>query len=470
LVLQFIGEALLMSFLAGIASLSIIEFVLPAFNTLMQTQLSLADNIPLNMGAFFTIFIICGLVAGSYPSLYLSSFNPALVLKGVKLKAGNAAFIRKGLVVLQFAVSVVFIISTIIVYMQIQHVKARALGFNKDNLVEIDMQRDFLQDFPSLKQDLLATGLVQNAAMSDHVTLYGGNSDSRFDWDGKSKDSKTIITFRNVSPEFISTSGMQLTGGRDFTSAEASGNSTVIITQSFEKLLGEGSAVGKIIRSPRGQAEGVFTNMTVVGVVDDYVYGDVYGQAGPVIFFCKAGTDANLLYVRLTPQKNIAQTLSTIQSVIKKNNPAYPFEYKFVDDQFNTMFFSEMLTSKVSGIFAVLAIVISCLGLFGLAAYTAERRIKEIGIRKVLGASVTELVRLLSGDFLRLVLVACLIAFPIAGWMMQNWLQGYQYRISMSWWIFLTAGLMAVIIAFVTVSYQAIKAAIANPVKSLRTE
>ena len=234
--------------------------------------------------------------------------------------------------------------------------------------------------------------------------------------------------------------------------------------------MGKESAVGKIIRSPRGNEEGVYSNMTVVGVINDFVYGNMYGSSGPLLYFCKPPEDANLLYVRTKSQGNLEKVLATIQTVMKKDNPSYPFEYKFVDDQFNQLFFNEMQISKVSGIFATLAIVISCLGLFGLAAYTAERRTKEIGIRKALGASVTGLVSLLSKDFVQLVTISCLVAFPAAWWIMHNWLQSYEYRIAISWWIFVLAGLAALLIALMTVSIHAIKAALANPVESLRNE
>jgi putative ABC transport system permease protein len=215
--------------------------------------------------------------------------------------------------------------------------------------------------------------------------------------------------------------------------------------------------------------EGLYKNLVVVGVVDDYVYGNMYGKPGPVLFYCEP-SKGNLLYVRIKPQANPVQLLTKIEAVMKKHNPAYPLEYKFVDDQFNNLFLNEMLISKASGVFATLAIIISCLGLFGLAAYTAERRTKEIGVRKVLGASVTRLAGLLSKDFLQLVVISCLVAFPVAWWIMHDWLQSYEYRIALQWWVFLAAGLMAIFIALITVSTQAIKAAMANPVKTLRME
>ncbi|HEX5153759.1 MAG TPA: ABC transporter permease [Parafilimonas sp.] len=471
LIFQFIGEALFMSAIATVVAVIIISLSLPAFNNLMQKQLLLHLEDPVHIAGLLIVTIICGLIAGSYPSIYLSSFNPVFVLKGLKMKTGSAALIRKGLVVFQFAISVIFIISTIIVYMQIQHVKNRNLGFNKNNLVEINPEHDISKIFPLIKNDLLSTGLIKNVALADHSTLYGGDTDSRLKWQGKSSGNDISIAHRNVTTEFINTSGMNIVDGRDFSDNASSENSNVIINEAMAKLMGKESAVGKIIQSPRGNAEGVFTNMTVIGVVKDYVYGNVYnGNAAPLILFCKTPEFENFLYLRLKTASNIEQVLPRINEVMKKNNPAYPLEYKFVDEQFNEMFSSETQVSKVSGVFAALAIIISCLGLFGLATYTAERRIKEIGVRKVLGATVAGITTLLSKDFLQLVVVACLVAFPIAWWIMHNWLQSYEYRIEISWWIFLGAGVSAILIALITISFQSIKAALANPVKSLRTE
>jgi len=240
----------------------------------------------------------------------------------------------------------------------------------------------------------------------------------------------------------------------------------VVITESLAKMIGNGSAVSKYI-----WFEGdTTTKANVVGVVNDYVYGNMYGKPDPVMFLYGPPQNAAVMYVRLKAQSDPAQALAKIGAVMKKDNPAYPFEYKFVDDQFNQMFLSEMLVSKLSRVFAALAIIISCLGLFGLAAYTAERRTKEIGIRKVLGATAAGLAALLSKDFLQLVFVSCLVAFPLAWWAMYKWLQSYEYRIEISWGVFLIAGFLAVLIALLTVSFQAVKAAVANPVKSLRTE
>jgi len=478
LIVQFIGEAIFMSLSAAVVAVILMSLLLPAFNSLVQKGLSLGLTNPYHFVALLLLTLICGLVAGSYPSLYLSSFNPVFVLKGIKLKTGSAAIIRKGLVVIQFAVSIILIISTIIIYRQIQHVKTRDIGYNKNNLLQIDAQGDIVKDFPAIKQDLINTGFVKNAALADHTTIDGGNNTTSISWQGKDPSSIVVISQRLVSPEFMSTIGMHIIEGRDFqpTDAVELGDNhmpkdsnqafNVIVTQSMEKLLGKGSAIGKTMERPVNN--GTF-HLRVTGVVKDYIYGDMYGRSAPVIFFSIPDA-ASLLYVKIAPQSNPENALAKIAAVMKKDNPAYPFEYKFVDGQFNQMFLSEMLISKLSRVFAALAILISCLGLFGLSAYTAERRTKEIGVRKVLGASVSGIAALLSKDFLKLVAISCIVAFPVSWWAMNDWLKNYQYRIEISWWIFLAAGITAIVIALITISFQSIKAAMANPVDSLRSE
>ena len=469
LIVQFIGEALLLSAVAAVLAVLIMGLTLPAFNMLVQQELTLDLFKPVHITALVLITVICGLVAGSYPSFYLSSFNPVFVLKGIKLKTGSAVLIRKGLVILQFTVSIVLIVSTIIIYQQIQHVKNRNLGFNKNNLLEANAQGDVAHYYPSMKQDLLNSGVVENVALTDHTTLYGGNNTGGLTWQGKAPKAQILISTRDVTPEYIQTSGIKLLAGRDFVSTDSTNGKklNVIITQSLEKLMGQGSAVGKEIWYD-GDTSG--TKATVVGVVNDYVYGDMYGKPDPVMFQCTAPERTNEMYIRLKAGQPVEQALAKIEAVFKKDNAAYPFVYRFVDDQFNQMFLSEMLIGKLSRVFSLLAILMSCLGLFGLAAYTAERRTKEIGVRKVLGASVTGIATLLSKDFLKLVGTACLIAFPIGWWAMNNWLQNYKYRIEINWWIFLMAGVAAILIAVITISFQSVKAATANPVKSLRTE
>jgi ABC-type antimicrobial peptide transport system permease subunit len=471
LAMQFIGEAIFMAVLAAITATIIMSMVLPLFNGLVQKNLSLGLSNPTHIAALVIITLLCGLVAGSYPSLYLSSFNPVFVLKGLKLKSGSASAIRKGLVVLQFSVSIILIIGTIIIYQQIQHVKQRNLGFNKNNLIEIKAQGEMAKHFDVIKQELINTGMIESVAMSDHETIYGGNNTDGLTWEGKPTGAKIMVSFRNVTPEFMTTSGIKVTEGRDFLQNDKIDYSkgfnqlNVIVTESLAKLMGKESALGKTVHYEGDTG----LKATVVGVVNDYVYGNMYAKPDPVLFVCIEPQFATVLYTRIK-SGDVEQSLAKMREVMAKNNPGYPFEYKFVDAQFNELFLNEMLIGKLSQIFAALAIIISCLGLFGLASYTAERRTKEIGIRKVLGASVPGVAKLLSKDFLLLVVISCLVAFPIAWWAMNNWLQDYQYRTQIHWWVFVVSGAAAMLITLLTVSFQAIKAAVANPVKSLRTE
>lgn len=469
LVLQFVGEAMLIAALSAIFAVIIMSLLLPAFNLLVQKNLVLGLSNPAHLMALIIITIIGGLLAGSYPSFYLSSFNPVSVLKGVKMKSGGAAITRKGLVVLQFSISIILIISTIIIYLQIQHVKDRSLGFNKSNLLQVDVNNEMTKNYAAVKQDFLNTGDIQDIALSNYNTLYSGNNTGGLVWDGMEAINSILISLRFVSPGFMKTSGIKILEGRDFveTDSATSKRVNVVITQSLEKLMGKGSAVGKTLHWS-GDTSGTVLN--VVGVVNNYVYGNMYGKPDPVVFFCLNNPDASNMYIRLKPGTNVEAAIKQIATVLRKDNPSYPFIYHFVDDQFNQMFQNEQLISELSRLFAALAILISCLGLFGLAAYTAERRTKEIGVRKVLGASVTSITKLLSKDFLLLVCISCLVAFPVAWLVMHKWLQNYKYRIEISWWVFALAGSVAILIALITVSFQAIRAAVANPVESLRTE
>jgi predicted permease len=467
---QFIAEAILMAVVASLIAVVVIYWVLPFFNILVQKDLALDLLNPRHIMALVLITLVCGLMAGSYPSFYLSSFNPVAVLKGVKAKQGGAASVRKGLVVLQFTVSIVLIISTIIIYQQIQHVRHRRLGFDKNNLMEMSVQEDMKKDFAFIRHDLINTGVVEDAAISDHEIIYGGNNTDRLSWKGKDPAGKFLISFRSVSPEYFKTSGIRLMKGRDFYPSDSLPDArgiNVVITASFAKLMGDGSAIGKRIYQQGDTA----ALATVVGVVQDYVYGNIYGKPDPVVFICmQPEYTASVMYVRLKPQIPTAMALQKVEAVMKKDNPSYPFDYRFVDDQFSGMMQNELLMGKLSRAFAMLAILISCLGLFGLAAYTAERRTKEIGIRKVLGGSIAGISASLSKEFLQLVAIACVIAFPLAWLAMHQWLQGYQYRVEMQWWVFILAGIAAIGISLLTVSFQSVRAAMMNPVKSLRTE
>ena len=282
---------------------------------------------------------------------------------------------------------------------------------------------------------------------------------------GKDPAKEVLITMEWVSPEYISTMQMQLKSGRDFNPIAVQDSSSIIINETLAKIIGKEDPVGEILTRDEGRGK----QYRIVGVVKDFLYNDMYKAPDPMILFCEPSS-ANRLLVSMKEGQDPQKVLAKIDQVLDKHNPGYPFEYRFMDDEFHKLFTSEMMIGKLSRLFAILTIVISCLGLFGLAAYTAERRTKEIGIRKVLGASLSSVVTLLSKDFLLLVAIAALIAFPLAWWFMHNWLEDFAYRIHISWWVFAIAGVLAVVIALCTVSFQALKSALSNPVKSLRTE
>ncbi|WP_405207312.1 ABC transporter permease [Aquimarina sp. LLG6339-5] len=462
LMMQFITESLMMAFLAALVSILLLLLILPQFNLLIEKDLVLGLYNPIHIAVLCTITLICGLFAGVYPAFYLSSFKPVEVLKGIKATSGSASFIRKGLVVGQFTISIVFIICTILVYQQIQHVKNRDLGYEKDHLISMPANGNIIDKFSVIQQDLIKTGFVDNTALCNSQILSGGYNGAGFTWEGGKDTEDVLLSFRNITESFFNTTGMEIIEGRGFSKNVDADSTNVMISQSLAKLMGSENVVGNKIS--RGE-----DSYEIIGVVKDYLYGDMYDTGDPVLFSNNPNY-TRYMYIKTKTGIPANQIIAAIEEVMKKHNPAFPFEYTFVDKQFDAKFKSEQLVGTLSRIFAILAILISCLGLFGLAAYTAEQRRKEIGVRKVLGASIKGIVQLLSKDFLKLVLIALVIAIPIAWYAMRNWLQGFAYRIEIDWWVFALAGIAAIIIALVTVSFQAIKAAIANPVNSLKTE
>ncbi|HVX51659.1 MAG TPA: FtsX-like permease family protein, partial [Chitinophagaceae bacterium] len=359
-------------------------------------------------------------------------------------------------------ISVALIISTIIIYQQVNHVKNRDLGYNNDGLVYTQMQGNLRQHFDVVKNQLLATGLVKNACISRNRILQLGSNSGGFNWQGKDQSKDVLITIESVSPEYINTMGMQLKEGRDFNPDIKTDSSNVIINEALAKIMNQKNIVGSVISY--GDQK-----FTVKGVIKDFVYNNMYGTSAPLALFSDT-SNINTLSIRYKKGANLQTALSKTEAIIKQANPGYPFEYSFVDQEFDKLFKTETLIGKLAGVFAVLAILISSLGLFGLSAYTAERRTREIGIRKVLGATEQGLAALLSKDFLVLVAISCLISFPLAWFAMNSFLRDYAYRITINPLVFIAAGLLAVVIALLTVSYQAIKAAWANPIKSLRSE
>ncbi|WP_282040801.1 ABC transporter permease [Winogradskyella flava] len=462
LITQFISEALILSFIATILSIVLLAMILPQFNLIIDKNLALGLSNPMHILSLVGVAVVCGLLAGLYPAFYLSSFKPVEVLKGLKVTEGSATLIRKGLVIGQFTISIVFIIVTILVYQQIQHAKNRELGYDKDQLLSMRINRDFIPKFNVVQQELIRTGSVDNATLCNSELLNGGNNGSGFKWKGGTDTEDVLISFRNVTQSFFETTGMEIIEGRGFSNNVEADSTSVLISESLAKMMGDESPIGNIISREEDAME-------VVGVVKDYVYGDMFDASDPVLFMHFHGY-ARYMFIKTKAGVPINEALSDIEAVMKTHNPAFPFEYTFVDDAFDAKFKNEQLIGELSQIFAILAILISCLGLFGLATYTAEQRRKEIGIRKVLGASVSGIVKLLSKDFLKLVGISIVVAIPLAWYFMQDWLQDYAYRIEINWWVFAIAGIAAILIALLTVSFQAIKAAVTNPAESLKTE
>ena len=460
---KFIGEALLLSFLSVLLAVALLYIFLPAYNILVNKQLHIDLFQPTHLFGLLAIAIVTGLLAGSYPAFYLSSFNPIYVLKGIRIKtSGGAVAIRKGLVIAQFTASVALIIGTVIIYQQVQHIKDRDLGYTRNNLIYTDLHGNMKDHFEVLKDKLLATGYVENAAVSLHDALHVYSSGGYLTWQGKDPNSMVSIHMNQVSQGYLATMHMKLTSGRDFYPTPRIDSNKVIINESMAKVMGKEGRLGGILMS------GTF-QLQVIGIMKDFVYNDVYGAGAPLVFFDYGG-NATVMALRFKPNVNLPDALQKTASVITAESPDQPFSYRFADEDFNAMFSAETLIGKLSGVFSVLAVLISCLGLFGLAAYTAERRVKEIGIRKVLGASVQGLTRLLLKEFVQLVAISCIIAFPLAFWILHGWLQNYEYRTTIHWWVFGLAGALALAIAILTVSFQAIRAALANPIKALRSE
>jgi predicted permease len=470
LISQFIMESLIMSFMAIVLAAGIMYISIGEFNLLVEKHLTLNLFSPTHLAGLIVIGLICGLVAGSYPAFYLSSFNPIVVLKGLKSSSSaNANVIRRALVVTQFVVSIGLIICTIIIYQQVQHTKNRNLGYQKQNVIYVDVRGKLQEHFSTVKTKLLNTGVVDNVSLSvNPVVNFGWYSSSNYTWSGIDPTKNILVTVEGVTPDYIATLGMKVSEGRDFNeNAEADVNN-IIINKSLARLMGTGSQVGNVISTTNNGKPG--DGMNVIGVVDDFVFGNVYsGEVAPMFMTCNP-TTYNYMTLRFKDGSDLQKSISAVETIMKSANPDYPFEYKFLDDEFDKLFKTESLIEKISNVFATLSIFISCLGLFGLAAYTAAQRTKEIGIRKVLGASSANLMQLLTKDFILLVSIACLLAFPLTWWMMNNWLQSYEYRTPIHWWVFALAGGGALMLTFLTVSFQTIKATRVNPTVSLRSE
>lgn len=460
---QLMVESLLLALISTGLAIVLTYIVLPPFNSIVEKELMLDLTDPVILTGLVLVAIVSGLLSGSYPAFYLSSIKPVRAFKRMFAgKASSAVLIRKWLVVAQFIAGIVLIICTIVVYLQLQHVKSRDIGYIKNNVISMQAKGDMAARIESIRNALAGTGVVESSATGVNDILELGTNRGDIMWKGKREDLKVQITWEWISPGYLPVFGMEIREGRDFYPTGSSDSMNVIVNETFAKMITKGSAIGEVITVDRTE------KYTIVGVVKDFVYQDMYASPPPLVFTCSKMAD--MLYIRLKDGNEMASSLKKIEAVMKQHNPFIPFEYTFLSDAFDKKFKTETLISDLSRIFAALAIFISCIGLFGLSAYTAERRTKEIGIRKVLGASVSSIVIMLSKDFLKLVLIAAVVAFPIAWWIMSGWLQDYKFRIDIPYWAFGVAGICALAVALFTMSFQGFKAARQNPVSNLRSE
>lgn len=462
LVVQFLCESLTMTLMALLLSLLMVHLSLPLFNRLSDKAMAIPWSGPVFWGLILAFCFITGLVSGSYPAFYLSRFKPIKVLKGTFNAAQAASLPRKVLVVVQFTVSVTLIIGTCMVYRQVQHASNRPVGYTREGLITVDMNTpDFYGHYDAIRNDLLRTGVVADMAQSNSAPteVYSNNI---VEWKGK--DPATVVSPGTiaVSHDFGNTVGWKIIEGRDFSRSFPTDTFAFILNEAAVKMTGYKDPIGQTIRWLNQEH-------MIIGVVKDMVMESPYEPARPTIFHLNPYW-TRLITVRIKPDISLQEGLARIEPVFKKYNPGSPFVYKLTDDEYAKKFMDEKRIGNLTTIFAVLAVFISCLGLFGLASFVAEQRTKEIGIRKVLGASVFNLWKMLSKDFVLLVIISCAIAIPIAWYFLHRWLQQYEYRTTISWWIFAMAAIGAIILTLLTVTWQAIKAALLNPVKSLKSE
>ena len=466
LVLQFINESIFISFLSFVAAIIIVVICLPAFNQLTGKQVSLEFSNPFYWLFAIAFILLTGFIAGSYPAFYLSSFAPAKVFKGSFEKINALITPRKVLVVLQFMFAIILIICTIIVEQQVKLAQERDAGYNKNNLVYTFTQGDVSRHFDLIKHDLLSNGAAVAVTKSYSPITKQWNDGTGFQWQGSTESDKNIdFAWFGSDADFVKTLGVKMVDGRDIDVYQYPTDSmAMLLNEEAVKEMGLKKPVGKTVTFI---ADG--RKWHIVGVVKNFILKSPFEKISPMMIVGPSQF-FQVMHIRLNPANTSSVDLAKAEQVFKTYNPQYPFEYFFVDEYYAKKFNDEQRTEAFAKLFAALTIFISCLGLFGLATYMAESRIKEIGVRRVLGASSANITILLSKDFLKLIIIAVLIASPVAYMAMDKWLSNYEYRTTIHWWIFLVAGILAVIIALLTVSFQAIKAARANPVKSLRTE
>ena len=460
LIFQFLGESVLITLIASALAMMLVELLLPSYNILVNKNIVINySNLWLWAIALVWVLVI-GIFSGSYPAFYLSAFQPVKVLKG-KVNAGKGASTpRKVLVTLQFGFSIFLIIGTIVIYQQVMHVKNRDMGYDRENLIQIWTNNELEKNFQSVRTELVRTGVVKSVCKSNSpITSIFSNNEVQ--WAGMPAGQRAGFSTIATEYDYTETMGIKMLEGRDF-SRSFNDSLSVVINQAAVDFMGIKNPVGQKIKFNNQDLE-------IIGVISDVVMDSPYQPVEPMTLIFAPGWSSTIT-VRLNKTEDLKVSLDKVESVFKKLNPNYPFEYRFADKDFEWKFSDINLISRLATIFASLAILITCLGLFGLAAFTAEQRTKEVGIRKVMGASVGSLVLLISKDFSRLVIFGFLISAPIAWWFLNNFLERYPYRISIAWWMLPLAGLSALVLALIIVSTQALKAAVSSPANSLRSE
>ncbi len=464
LIFQFLSESLLITFVAFAVSIAIAQLALSPFNTITSGNMAVPYTNLTFWGLMLAYVLLTGLLAGSRPAFYLSSFNPVKVLKGTIQLGKRAALPRKIMVAVQFTCSIALIISTLVIYQQIKYAKDRPKGYNPDNLVMVNSSDDLNNNYEALKHDLLQSNQVVSVTKAASSMAYFPASFSIHDFPGKKTGESLEMATTAVSSDYFKTTGMTLKAGHDFTESATPDSLNVIINEAGAQQLRLKNPVNQLITFEYRK-----NAMRIIGVVGNAIVGSPFYSAGPALYVYNPGWNGAIMY-RLDPNAGRQQAIKKISAIFNRYNPSFPFDYRFADEAYSSTYNIEVFVGTLASIFAGLAVFISCLGLFGLAAYVAEQRTKEIGVRKVMGASVPQVWLLLSKDFILLVLLSCVIASPVALYYLHNWLLKYDYRISIGPGVFIISGVMALIITIVTISFQAIKAALANPVKSLRAE
>ena len=463
LVGQFLGESILLALFAGIIAIGIVQLSIKGFNGLTDKELYL-DYSDVSFWLFGLGFIcITGLIAGSYPAFFLSSFKPIKVLKGTFKAAHALVTPRKVLVVIQFTFAIALIICTMIIMQQIKYAQERELGYEKNNLVYHFLEGDLEKNYELVRNELISSGAASAVSKTSAPITEGWSDSWGYEWKGKDPNAKIDFNTFNTDGSLAKTMGLHVIQGRDIDPKTYPTDSTaIVLNEAAVGLMGFKNPVGETVKYND-------INWHVVGVIKNFILQSPYYPMKPMVIHGPKNW-FNVIHFKLNPANSTGANLKLAEKVFKKYNPEYPFNYHFVDEEYARKFEDEKRSATLASLFAALTIFISCLGLFGLATYMAENRIKEIGVRKVLGASVVNITRLLSKDFLKLVVIALVIAIPISWWAMYQWLKDFPYRVSIQWWVFVFAGALSLLIALLTVSYQSIRAGLANPVKSLRTE